>query len=275
MRWTSPRIPTWRETIAPAHPMNEGEHVRDLQERAARALPASEVVMADGWWLRHAPGSAWWAGSVLPHHDAVSPDLLRRVVEAEEFYAGHGATARFQISPGTCPAGLDAVLAGRGYRCHSAMSLQVASTAPAARQAPAAAVRVRLDTRPAQAWLDLWHAVHGHGGDRRSEREMLDRVQPPSAYACATIGEAVVAVGRAVVDDGWAGVFGMATRPVARGRGAARSVLASLAQWADDRGAGRMYLQVERDNVAALALYRQAGFQEICTYHYRSSRGRP
>jgi N-acetylglutamate synthase-like GNAT family acetyltransferase len=100
---------------------------------------------------------------------------------------------------------------------------------------------------------------------------MLDRVQLPSAYACAAIGDAAVAVGRAVVDDGWAGVFGMATRPAARGKGAARSVLASLAQWADDHGAARMYLQVERDNVAALALYRQAGFEEVCAYHYRSA----
>jgi GNAT superfamily N-acetyltransferase len=253
--------------------MNEEEHVRGLQERAAGALPASEVVIVDGWWLRHAAGSAWWAGSVLPHHDTVSPDLLRRVVEAEGFYADHGATARFQLSPGACPAGLDAVLAARGYRRHSAMSLQVASTQRAARQSPAAVVRVLLDTRPGQAWLDLWHAVHGHGGDLRSEREMLDRVKAPSVYARAAIGDVVVAVGRAVVDDGWAGVFGMATRPAARGKGAARSVLASLAQWADDRGAGRMYLQVERDNVAALALYRQAGFKEICAYHYRSNGG--
>ena len=255
--------------------MNQSEHVRDLQERAARALPALRVVVADGWWLRHAPGSAWWAGSVLPHRDAASQDLVRRVIGAEEFYAGHGATARFQISAGACPAGLEPVLAERRYRCHSAMSLQVASTARAApqAQAPAGAIPVRLDTRPTQAWLDLWHAVHGHGGDLRSERELLDRVQLPSAYACAAVGDAVVAVGRAVVDDGWVGVFGMATRPAARRTGAARSVLASLAQWAEDLGAARMYLQVERDNVAALALYRQAGFTEVCAYHYRSAGG--
>jgi ribosomal protein S18 acetylase RimI-like enzyme len=38
--------------------------------------------------------------------------VVRRVVAAEEFYSGHGAAARFQISPGACPDGLDADWAG-------------------------------------------------------------------------------------------------------------------------------------------------------------------
>lgn len=45
------------------------------------------------------------------------------------------------------------------------------------------------------------------------------------------IGNGVVAVGRVVADEGWAGVFGMATLPRARGKGAGRSVLAALADW--------------------------------------------
>ncbi|HEX8936056.1 MAG TPA: GNAT family N-acetyltransferase [Pseudonocardiaceae bacterium] len=87
------------------------------------------------------------------------------------------------------------------------------------------------------------HLVHGHGGDSRSEWDMLDRVERPCAYACATIGSDVVAVGRAVADTGWAGVFGMATLPEVRGKGAARKVLAALAAWAGEHEAGRMYLQ--------------------------------
>lgn len=47
---------------------------------------------------------------------------------------------------------------------------------------------------------------------------MLGRVQRPSTYASAMIGNGVVAVGRAVANDGWAGVFGMATPPHARAR---------------------------------------------------------
>jgi GNAT superfamily N-acetyltransferase len=249
--------------------VSSSETVRGLQERTARALPAEHIEDVEGWWLRHAPSCSWWVGTVLPHGDATPGGLVRRVVGAEEFYAGRGAPARFQISPGACPDGLDRVLAERGYRRQTLMSLQAASTAHVLERASSASPRVRLDDRPTRAWFDVWHAVHG--GDSRSERDMLDRVEPPGAYACAVIGEDVVAVGRAVADNGWAGVFGMATLPEARGKGAAREVLAALAGWAGANEADRMYLQVERDNIPALRLYERTGFSEICGYHYRTT----
>jgi N-acetylglutamate synthase len=245
--------------------------VRGLQERAARALPAEHVEDVAGWWLRHAPCCSWWVGTVLPHGDARPGDLGRRVVGAEEFYAGHSAAARFQISPGACPEGLDAVLAERGYRRQSPVSLQVASTARVLEQAPTGALRVRWDDRPTPAWFDIWHAVHGHDGDPRAEWDMLARVDAPSTYVSAMVGNDVVAVGRAVADTGWAGVFGMAVLPEARGKSAARKVLAALADWAGAHEADRMYLQVERDNMPAARLYERTGFSEICRYHYRTA----
>lgn len=250
--------------------MSSSELVRGLQERAARALPAEQVKDVDGWRLRYAPRCGWWVGTVLPHGDVGQGDLVRRVVEAEEFYAGHGVAPRFQVCPGACPDGLDGVLAGRGYRRHGEMSLQAATVLEHPTAGP---VRVRLDDRPTRAWFDVWHAVHGHG-DARSERDMLDRVEPPSTYASALIGDDVVAVGRAVADTGWVGLFGMATLPEARGKGAARTVLAALADWGRAHEAGSVYLQVERDNAPALRLYGQAGFCELAAYHYRAA-GRP
>ncbi|MFG1709631.1 GNAT family N-acetyltransferase [Nonomuraea sp. M3C6] len=252
--------------------MSGSETVRGLQERTARALPAEHIEDVEGWWLRHAPSCAWWVGTVLPHGAARPGELVRRVVGAEEFYAGRGAAARFQISMGACPEGLDTVLAKRGYRRESLMSLQVASTARVLEQAPAGSLRVRVDDRPTRAWFEIWHAVHGHhGGESRSEWDLLARVQRPGAYASAMVGEDVVAVGRAVADTGWAGVFGMATLAEARGKGAARTVLAALAGWAGARAADRMYLQVERDNLPALRLYERTGFRELCGYHYRTA----
>ena len=215
--------------------------------------------------------SSWWAGTVLPHADAGPGELVRRVVDAEKFYARHGVTARFQISPQVCPRRLGTLLAERGYRRVSPMSLQVASTASVLGHAPTSSPRIEVNDLPTDAWFEVWHAVHGHGGDTRSEWEMLDRVDRPCAYACAMSGSDVVAVGRAVADTGWAGVFGMATLPGVRGRGAARNVLAALADWAGGHAADRMYLQVERDNMPALRLYERTGFTEVCGYHYRAA----
>lgn len=245
------------------------EVVRGLQERAARALPAEHVEDVEGWWLRHAPGCAWWVGTVLPHGAAGPGELVRRVAGVEEFCAGHGTTARFQISPGACPEGLDAVLAERGYRRESSISLQVASAGRVLEQAPRSSLRVRVEDRPARAWFETWHAVHG--GDARFEWDLLGRVERPSAYVSAMSGDDVLAVGRAVVDTGWAGVFSMATLPEARGKGAARDVLAALADWAGEHEADRMYLQVECDNYPALRLYERMGFGEVCVYHYRTA----
>jgi N-acetylglutamate synthase len=218
--------------------------------------------------LRHADSGAWWAGSVLPHSDVATPDRIRL---AEEFYAGHGAPARFQISPGACPAGLDGALADRGYRIDCPMSLQSAPTAHVIARIPAGEQRISLDDQPTEAWFQTWLAVHGGGGDPGPERDMLRRVARPTAYASVLAGMEVVAVGRAVADTGWAGVFGMATLPSARGAGAARQVLLALAHWAAERGAAHMYLQVECDNTAARRLYERAGFTELCRYHYRTS----
>lgn len=254
------------------------ELLRGLQERAARAQPAEQVQDAEGWWLRHAPGCSWWIGTVLPHGDAGPDDLLRRVLGAEEFYAGHGSAASFQVCPPACSGDLDTLLARRGYRLNARVSMHTASSSTLLEhlqeQPTTGSFRVRLDDLPTRGWFDVWCAVRDHGGDSRTsdaEWNLLGRVEMPTTYASAFLGDDLVAVGRAVIDRGWAGVFSMATLPRARGRGAAMRVLNALARWAVANDAEHMYLQVEDDNLAALHLYGRTGFSELCTYHYRSA----
>lgn len=187
----------WVSSVPPAPKV-----VRGLQERVARALPAEHVEHIGGWWLRHSASSSWWLGTVLPHGDAGRDEPARMISAAERFYAGFGAATRFQVTPGACPADLDATLAKRGYRCHSPMSLQTASTVDVRAQARPEGLRVRLNERPTSAWLDAWYAVHGRGSDPRTEWDVLGRVAQPSAYAIALQGDEVVAVGRAVADAG-------------------------------------------------------------------------
>jgi ribosomal protein S18 acetylase RimI-like enzyme len=251
--------------------MSSSSTVRNLQERAARALPAGHVEHLQQWWLRYAPNCAWWVGTVLPHGDAGPEELVNRVAMAEKFYGDRGVATCFQISPSACPEGLDGFLAARGYRLQSSVSLQVASTARVLEQVPTASYRVRVDYRRTRAWFEAWQAVNGNDGDPRAGWDMLGRVEQPSAYARAMVGGDIVAVGRVVADTGWAGVFDLAVLPRARGKGAGRDVVVALADWAGGSESEHMYLQVERNNFPALRLYERMGFNEICDYHYRTT----
>jgi GNAT superfamily N-acetyltransferase len=234
-------------------------------------MAASHVEDLDGWTLRHDESAAWWVSSVMPHGDGTTGDLPARIGRVEEFYRCHGLPARFQISPAARPAGLDDLLAERGYRRESPMSLQTAPTDAVVRRPPAAGLQVHVDDHPTEDWFQVWYAMHGAGGDPLPERRMLRRVGPPSGYGSVSSGDTVIAVGRAVADSGWAGVFGMATLPAARGRGAGGAVLAALARWAADHRAAHLYLQVENGNTGARSLYSGAGFRELCRYHYRTA----
>ena len=234
-------------------------------------MPAAVEENEAGCWLRYSDSaSTWWAGATLLHGNARSRQLASRIAVAEAFYAAHGVPARFQVCP-ACPAGLDAALAHRGYGCDSVVSLQVATTRTIANRGTARSLHLDLNDQLNEQWFELLMAAQGPDVDPAPEWRLLRRVDGRSAYATVSAFDHPVAVGRAVVDTGWVGVFHMATLPAARRKGAASAVLAALAEWAISQGSEQMYLQAERTNAAALNLYGRAGFEELCTYHYRTA----
>ena len=240
----------------------------ELLERGARALPAADEERRHGWWLRHTDSSMWWSGAALAHAPSQVVPLELGVNSTEKFYVNRGVPARFQVCA-DCPPRLDTTLARRGYRLECPMSLLVAEAEDITDRLSAASLRVHVTNCPGPAWFAIWHAVSAAESPPEPERRLLQRVQPPSAYLTVFDSDQPIAVGRAVADTGWTGVFGMATLPAARGRGAGRCVLSAISAWAVSQHAPRMYLQVERDNVAARGLYESACFTEIATYHYR------
>jgi ribosomal protein S18 acetylase RimI-like enzyme len=125
-----------------------------------------------------------------------------------------------------------------------------------------------VDDTPTDAWLEALRGVHPHI-DPVDERTLLGRLEFPSAYASVSLDGKVIAVGRAVADTGWTGLFALATLPEARGRGAGGELLRVLAAWAEAQGTPNLYLQVEGDNEPALRLYAKAGFGEALAYYSR------
>jgi ribosomal protein S18 acetylase RimI-like enzyme len=86
-------------------------------------------------------------------------------------------------------------------------------------------------------------------------------------------GEAVVAIGRAVVDQRWCGVTALEVVESQRRRGLGNAVMRALLDWGARQGARHVYLQVAEDNTPALELYRRLGIGLHHRYHYRLQPG--
>jgi len=152
---------------------------------------------------------------------------------------------------------------------------RAADVAEAARGGAGAgdALAVEVAEAPTPAWWSVAGEQSRFASEQEGFRALLARLPGPVGYALVRERGVPAATGLGVVDGGWLGVFAMLTLPEHRGRGAARAALAALARFASARGAERLYLQVERENAPALALYASAGFRELYGYHYRTHPG--
>ncbi|ROQ03462.1 acetyltransferase (GNAT) family protein [Rathayibacter sp. PhB93] len=248
---------------------------RLLDRLAADAWPPLERVALGGWQLRAAGGVTKRANSVLTSGPV--DDVDQAITAAEEFAREQGIAPLFQLGPATLPADLPERLARRGYAGHErtlvltgSVTEALAALGPAA---PEAAEPVETTEAPGEEWLSLWWAVDGRGGD--AERGIAERILAgcDSAYALLRDGSGPAACGRlswATAEDGerWCGLFALATRPAARRRGHAATLLRALLEQASARGVDRLWIQVLADNAAARRLYASLGCRESTHYEY-------
>ncbi len=84
-------------------------------------------------------------------------------------------------------------------------------------------------------------------------------------YECWAILEALEIVGYGIlsIGAGEAHLLNICVMPACQGRGLGRELLNYLIDWADDRGALAIYLEVRLSNVRAQSLYRSSGFSEV------------
>jgi GNAT superfamily N-acetyltransferase len=252
----------------------ERDEIRRLDRLAANATAVSTIVREGGWELRAADRMPFRRTNSVLALDPVT-DLDAAIGAAEAFYGARGLPTRFQVSPAVSPVHLDAELADRGYEVEAPVVIGAARTTTVlARTAGARAASLGpLDGD----WVAEYAAVHAD--DDAAHRRVRAYGDMLRALPLGTVGalvrgrdDAPVGLGFAVAEDGWAGLYGMGTRPADRRAGVATAVLHALARWAEAEGAARLYLQVEVDNPGARALYARAGFADAYGYHYRTRR---
>jgi GNAT superfamily N-acetyltransferase len=218
------------------------------------------------WMLRAAGGFTGRTNSARVGRDP-GVDADAAVLAVEEFYAEHGLPAMVQAVVGTDwqrefedrgwvqarPGGQDALV-------------QVASVAQArrvGRDSPTGAPEVVVEDSVSEDWMALYGRAAGIAPTVvRAVMESGDHV------AFASIGEPVVAIGRAVVTGDWMGLQAVEVAPEHRRRGLATRIVETLLDWGASYGALSAYLQTVADNTAAARLYEAYGFVTHHTYRY-------
>jgi N-acetylglutamate synthase len=246
----------------------------DLERLMVDGWPPLERAELGGWLLRAAGGFTGRANSVLPLGDPGRP-LPDAVRAAEGWYAERGLRPMFSLFG---PEGfavtddvLGALLSARGYTDVNrsvVMTAAVASLVSATGRGPSEAVdegRAVVSVREGRVpWPQWWAASDER---RRGSRELAQAVMagsPDQVLLAAEVDGRTVATVRVAFAHAWAGVFGLHVQPGSRRLGVATTLMGAAAAQAQARGNASMYLQVERANAGAVALYRRLG----CATHH-------
>lgn len=232
-----------------------------IERAAAAAWPALEVEERAGWLLRSTPGlDRARSNAALPLEANPDPEVV------VDWCGTRGVPALVQVAPLEARGALDAELDAGGWVVRMRVDVL---TVPAADVA-AASQPVAVLGAPGPRWLDAWALAEERTDVVLHHELVFSRIASGrAAYALAPGG---ASVGLAVLgDEGTCGLFCMATRPDARRRGLATAVLGALAEWAHEREAEMLYLQVLAENPAAHALYSRAGFTRSHGYVHRAA----
>lgn len=244
--------------------MSTNEFIRHVEELSLNAWPALETALYDGWVLRFSAGYTRRANSVNPLYASLLQPM-EKLRHCQRLYRDRGLPTVFKI---TRAAGdFDAFLGEHGYGREGETSVQIADVAtpliPAEEDA-------ELLEKPSEAWIAAFCALNP--GLRRhflTMSGMLGRLTVPACFLSLKHEGQTAALGMAVAERGYVGLFDIVTRQTLRNQGIGKDVVLHLLEWGKSQGAERAYLQVTLDNAPALHLYKRLGFEEAYRYWYR------
>ena len=245
--------------------------IAELELLASHCWPAREIVRYKGWIIHWNDGVTWRANSVLPHEWDGTVELEELVDYVIELYREKGTPPAFKITPASQPEGLDELLVEKGFEQRMVTHVQTAPIDTISCLSP----RVPVDLyKVTEDSLDaLMHRSTKSQLAIDVRREIIQRISRDKRIAKVMMHGNIGGVGLGVVEQDWVGIFSIRTLPEYQRQGVAWSITCALAQWAEDHGVQRAFLQVEETNAPALALYKNMGFETMYTYWYRILEG--
>jgi len=245
-----------------------------LERVAALHWRAPEEERLGGWLLRAGRGFTGRANSALAVGDPGVP-LDDALAGVDDWYRARGLPSMIAVPLGLSadgepmPDSLDDYLASRNWAPRPGPAyVMVAGTSAVAQPAPSpAGLEFRLAPEPDAAWLAMYH----YRGQELPPAA-LELLMSAAWQRFASIRDpdgSPVAIARLSVASGWAGITAVEVSAARRRQGLGALITQAACAEAARQGVGRVFLQVETTNAAALALYERCGFRYSHRYHYR------
>ncbi|MFX0051323.1 MAG: GNAT family N-acetyltransferase [Candidatus Hodarchaeota archaeon] len=251
--------------------MSIKEKVLVFQELTNNAWPAKEYFFVYGWILRFSNGFFSRANSVLPLHYFGS-DIEEDIHTVERIYRNKGLNVIFQIPDYTMPLNLDSKLENLGYNIKSPTTVLVSviNTFRNIELLQEYNYTVSSDEID-RSWLNANHFFSNQTHEKRQAKEaIIGRISiPKKIYFTMRSDEKIVGVTLGVLERGILGIYSFVIDPKLRRKNLGSSLMNYVINWCRESSIYQIYLQVEKDNIPALGLYKKIGFQSIYSYHYR------
>lgn len=227
----------------------------------------------DGFALLRSRGVTRRANSAVAVDAPTSQDALAAAIDrVEGLYEMTGETPTFRVLDVHGPERLADDLSERGYRRQGDSDLLSTTLGPERRDMPHPSAEIRTGALD-EDWFDAaWQLAPREGEQARQTLHDILAGTPAVQVLLRADGAPVAAGRAALVPAGkeTAAVLNViAVDPAHRRQGLGRDLSRTLLALAAVQGASRALLEVERDNDAARALYRQLGFDRLGGYHYR------
>jgi ribosomal protein S18 acetylase RimI-like enzyme len=248
-----------------------------FEELSSNAWPALQTIVYDGWLLRFAAGYTKRANSIHPLYES-SEDIEKKIAVCEVLYAGkQNQDVIFKLTEASQPASLDAVLETRGYRIVDRTRVQTLDLSLLPPKAPMSSehglIDVQISPTLTSDWRDAYLRLSAVAEHHRTTMEkMLGCIvagRPTYVSLIHRDTKDVIAVGLAVQERGYIGLFDIVVAEEQRGQGLGSLLMNSLLAVSKENGAHTAYLQVVKSNIPACRLYAKLGFTEIYDYWYR------
>lgn len=241
--------------------------IRRLEALAFRAWPAASTFYDGSWLIRQTAGHpSKRLNSVNPLDPSDHQQIEERIERATRRFKSYNRPLVFRQSP-LAPPQLDSFLDARGWVRFDESIVLMADV-------DAIDLDDAVDMVPVQdigLYVDAAVKINERDADFKAGlAEVVTSIEPKTGFfLIKDENDNAVSTALCVCDDEYAGLLYVGTHKKCRRAGHAHAILKSAILWARYNGSKKIWLQVEKSNTPARALYAQLGFEEIYRYSYR------